>query len=192
MMSKLATIIVVCLISVPLMAAEFGNSDPGSMSYVHYQDWGNEIVWGSFSCGGDGTADSIYAMLNQSQPAEPADSFKCAVFDNSGNYLGTTEQVVLDGADLAWVGFEVVGTINLTSGTTYRLAVWCTNNGTYTRIWRSMIYGAGTIGYDTDVPYDESWPATVTQDGSQSYELAIYCVYTPAASEETTSSRRRR
>jgi hypothetical protein len=148
----------------------FGNNNNGTSSFTI----GNAIMGKNYTIAENGISKSITARINTYGLAR---NVKCAIYDNSNNFVAETQENSVNTGSMAWVvfNFNISNQKLLYANQLYHLVCW-TNGGTDL----SATYIVGENTYRQSVTYG-TWPNPyVPTLLSNTNKADIYVNYTPS------------
>lgn len=148
----------------------FGNNNNGTSSFTI----GNTIMGKNYTIAENGISKSITARINTYGLAR---NVKCAIYDNSNNFVAETQENSVNTGSMAWVvfNFNISNQKLLYANQLYHLVCW-TNGGTDL----SATYIVGENTYRQSVTYG-TWPKPyVPTLLSNTNKADIYVNYTPS------------
>ena len=135
----------------------------------------DDIRAGVYTCPAAGVATDMRAYLNVA--ANRAN--KMAIYDNAGNLVAGTNEVVVTAAGTpGWITFTFGANPNITA-VEYWLTVWSDNSGE-----TNLYYTPGQAGesnrWQQAVGYN-GWPDPWAPATANEIKVSVYCTYTPTA-----------
>ncbi len=148
----------------------FGNNNNGTSSFTI----GNAIMGKNYTIAENGISKSITARINTYGLAR---NVKCAIYDNSNNFVAETQEKSVNTGSMAWVvfNFNISNQKLLYANQLYHLVCW-SNGGTDL----SATYIVGENTYSQSATYG-AWPKPyVPTLLSNTNKADIYVNYTPS------------